>query len=132
MEQCYPEKLTISQLSGLIANKRSEINALNEQLSIKKLELISLEALQRKISEVLPEQVWGEFLAFIEEKAPELAIILKKTELISIMPGKLLLKSRDIYSEILFYQKAVIEKFLLQHFDITFSVSINDDSKSTD
>lgn len=126
----YINNLTYSQINTLIDAKRSEIETLSEQLSAKQLELNCFELLKKKIAEIHPDTIWQEFLEFIDQVAPELSLILKRADLISLLPGKLVLRCRDIDSEILFYQKATVEKYLNQHFEIAFAVSIINDNGS--
>jgi hypothetical protein len=120
----HTEKLTISQLESLIREKRSAIDSLQSNIAIKKLELVALEALQRKISIVSPNRMWAEFIEYVDKKSPELAPYLKRAELISITPGKLSLKCDDIINELFIFKRAIIEKLLEEYFEIHFSVEI--------
>lgn len=125
------EKLTISQLDSLIQEKRSAIDALQSSIAIKKLELVAFETLQRKISAVSPNKMWAEFIDYVDQKSPELTPFLQKTELVTLIPGKLSLRGDDIVNELLFFKKGIIQKYLVEHFDVHFAVEIVDGTKGS-
>lgn len=116
--------VTVSQLAHLIDVKRTEIESIKNSLSIKQLELLSFELLQRRIADVPPEKAWGEFLEWLDRTAPELVVLLKKIQFISLNPGKLFVKAGDIESEMLFYQKTRLENYLKQHFEVDITVGV--------
>jgi hypothetical protein len=121
------ERLAENQIDKLISLKEDQIRESQEQTSHYKLELLALQLLKMKAGFSATDKLWNEFMAYVDSENVELSRILKRAVVLSLAPGKLSLRARDIDQELLLLYREQIEQLLLKHFEVNFSLSVHDD-----
>ncbi len=120
-------KLSPHQLDSLIEMKRSDIEALENTLKSRKLELQAMELLKKKILFTRRDRLWAEILEFVAAYSGELSALLAKAEFVSLVRDKLKIKAEVEIGDELHFHKGTIEECLGQQFQMSIQLEVISD-----